>query len=515
MENKFKVSLYIRVSTGRQASEGDSLEEQEKELKKFCEYKNYLIHKTHIERGKSAKDTNRAEYQKLLEDVKAKRINAVVVKKLDRLSRSLLDFEDFMLTAQNNEVEFISLKENFDTTNAMGKAMLRVALVFAQLEREQTSERVKDVMAYRAENGLHNGGKPAYGYDLVNKGLVPHKQERKIIELIFNKFIETKSTLETAKALNALGYRNRMDKLWDCRKILQIIKNPLYIGKVNWADKQYPGLHQPLIPEKIFDQVQIVFQKKGSNFFAYTNTNALLRGLLICGYCHNMMTPSHSLNSQKKKFFYYRCTSTINHAQKKEIPCKIKYVAFKTIEPKITSLLLSLTRESQFKLIENKILKHNQAIDIEAGQTKTEVLELQHKLGNIKSSKDRYLDSLISSQFLSLERKKINDKLEALALEEKQTQALLYKKEFELSQKTSGQIDLTEFKQALVSFKKDYDTFSDEHLRNYLIRLLKEIVYSPDTTSLQFHLLPWPLEFEDEKTVAARKDKPAKQSVLA
>src|SRR6185436_2589283 len=181
MENKtkFKVSLYIRVSTGRQASEGDSLEEQEKELKKFCEYKNYLIHKTHIEPGKSAKDTNRPEYQKLLEDVKAKRINAVIVKKLDRLSRSLLDFEDFMLTAQNHGVEFISIKENFDTTGAMGKAMLRVALVFAQLEREQTSERVKDVLAFRAENGQHNGGKPAYGYDAVNKELVPHKQERK------------------------------------------------------------------------------------------------------------------------------------------------------------------------------------------------------------------------------------------------------------------------------------------------------------------------------------------------
>jgi site-specific DNA recombinase len=391
--------------------------------------------------------------------------------------------------------------------------MLRVALVFAQLEREQTSERVKDVMAYRAENGLHNGGKPAYGYDLVNKGLVLHKQERKIIELIFNKFIETRSTLETAKALNTLGYRNRMDKLWDCRKILQIIKNPLYIGKVNWADKQYPGLHQPLIPEKIFEQVQIVFQKKGHNFFAYTNTNALLRGLLICGYCHNMMTPSHSLNSQKKKFFYYRCTSTINHVQKKETPCKIKYVAFKTIEPKITSLLLSLTRESQFKLIENKILKHNQQIEKNTQGIRAEITALQNKLEGIKLNKDRYLDSLISSQFLSSERKKITEKLEDLDLEEKQTKAALFKQELTLNQKSYDQIALTEFKEALIALRCDYEAISKTQLQQYLNKTLKGIVYFSDRLTLQFHLLPWPLEFATENPPETTKEKPAKQPI--
>jgi DNA invertase Pin-like site-specific DNA recombinase len=209
MDNKFKVSQYIRVSTGRQAREGDSLEEQENELKKYCEYKNYLVHKVHIERGRSAKDTNRPEYQKLLQDIKDRKIKAVLVKKLDRLSRSLLDFEEFMKIAQENYVEFISLKENFDTTTAMGKAMLRVALVFAQLEREQTSERVSDIMIYRAEQGLYNGGGIPYGYDVINKELVPHKQEKKALELIFNKFLETKSTSAVTKELNLMGIRKR------------------------------------------------------------------------------------------------------------------------------------------------------------------------------------------------------------------------------------------------------------------------------------------------------------------
>jgi len=145
-KDKFVVDLYIRVSTDRQAKEGDSLEEQECELKKFCDYRNFQIHKIYIERGKSGGNTNRPEYKRLVKDIEAGKIDAVVVKKLDRLSRSLLDFEQLMVMMQSNNVEFISLRENFDTTMAMGKAMLRVALVFAQLEREQTAERIKDVL---------------------------------------------------------------------------------------------------------------------------------------------------------------------------------------------------------------------------------------------------------------------------------------------------------------------------------------------------------------------------------
>jgi site-specific DNA recombinase len=498
MEDKLKVSLYIRVSSSRQANDGDSLEEQEKELKKFCEYKNYLIHRTHIERGRSAKNTNRPEYQKLLEDVQAKRINAVVVKKLDRLSRSLLDFEAFMLTAQKHEVEFISLKESFDTTGAMGKAMLRVALVFAQLEREQTSERVKDVMTFRAESGYHNGGKPAYGYDSINKELVPHRQEKKNLELIFTKFLENKSTVQTAKLLNDAGIRNRHGKLWDCRRILHILKNPLYIGQVTWNGKQFAGLHQPIIAENIFKQTQVVFQKKGRDLFSETYTQSILKGLLLCGECGSTMTTSFSLNHSKQKYFYYRCARTTNTPSKSNKSCRVRSLAFKTIEDRVIDLLISLAKEEKFKLIENKILKHNQEVEKGTQGIKADILALGNKLGSIQLNKDRYLDSLIASQFLSSERKKITDKLEALELEEKQTKAELYKQELALNQRSYDQIPLTEFKQALVTLRRDYQELAKDQLHQHLNKTIKEIVYFSDRLKLTFHLLPWPLEFENE-----------------
>lgn len=221
LDAPFKVSLYLRVSTDRQAKEGDSLDEQESELRKFCDYRGFHIHKTFIESGKSGGNTNRPEYQKLLADIESKKINAVVVKKLDRLSRSLLDFEQLMTRLQANEVEFISLRENFDTTTAMGKAMLRVALVFAQLEREQTAERIKDVFAYRAEQGLYNGGVRPFGYDSISSELVPHKQERKVIEFIFKLFLELKSTTLVAHECTLMGFKRRSGILWDSERFIK------------------------------------------------------------------------------------------------------------------------------------------------------------------------------------------------------------------------------------------------------------------------------------------------------
>jgi DNA invertase Pin-like site-specific DNA recombinase len=223
------VGLYLRVSTGHQV-EGESLEEQESELRKYCAYRGFKIHQVYIKRGKSGGNTNRPEYQALVRDIESKKLSAIIVKKLDRLSRSLLDFESLMVLLQRRNVDFISLREQFDTTNAMGKAMLRIALVFAQLEREQTSERISDVMIHRASKGLYNGGVTPFGYVCVNKEWQPDKKEKPILDFIFKTFIQTRSTVATTAILNRDGITNRRGQMWDCRRILDILKNPVYIG---------------------------------------------------------------------------------------------------------------------------------------------------------------------------------------------------------------------------------------------------------------------------------------------
>lgn len=487
LEKKFKVSLYIRVSTGRQANEGDSLEEQEKELKKFCEYKSYLIHKVHIERGRSAKDTNRPEYQKLLSDVKDKRINAVVVKKLDRLSRSLLDFEEFMKTAQANDVEFISLKENFDTTNAMGKAMLRVALVFAQLEREQVSERVSDVMVFRAEQGLLNGGFRPFGYEIIDKALVPHKQERKIVELIFNSFLENKSTTLVAQELNALGSRTVNQKLWNKNLVQTLLGKCVYIGKIRWRNTIYPGIHQPIVSEEKFRKVQEVFEKS-LHRSPRNKIYGLLKGLLICGYCSNYLTPNYTRKKSGKLYFYYRCVTSLNQT-KAAIKCRGQYIPMDAMHHLIIDELLQFASEENLIKLDLEIKTHNLEFQKEIGLLTAELQKLELSLVSIKDKKEKYLDSLISRNFSPNERKKINDKIDEYSLEEKQIQAAIYRQQFELSNKHDKLKSIEPFKQAIIQLKLNHESMSEKELGDWLKSQVDKIIYKEDQVKIEFKAL--------------------------
>jgi site-specific DNA recombinase len=492
MDN-FKVDLYIRVSTERQVNEGDSLDEQENELRKYCDFRRFQINNVFIERGKSGKNTNRPEYQKLIKDILDKKVNAVVVKRLDRLSRSLLDFEQLMKTMQENNVEFISICESFDTTTAMGKAMLRIALVFAQLEREQTSERLSDVMEYRASKGLFNGGHKPYGYTNVNKELVPYKKEKEVVEIIFDKFIETKSTTATARILNEADLKNRDSKLWDKRTVQYILQNTRYIGQIIWGNQIYEGIHEPLISKDKFQKAQDIFNKN-KGISESPRTKAILQKVLFCGLCSRPLTPSHSLNRNKVKYYYYRCTSTHN-SEKGKSKCQIKYVPFQKVEKDLLDILLSLANEEQFRTLENRILKHNQQIEQEEQLIQKEILLLESELKAVKEKKDKYLDSLISNKFLSKERVLITDKINELELEEKQTKGKILQKQFELSQKNECKINLSLFKMTLVSFKADYEAYSFDQLKEYIQENLQSIHYHPDKLVIKFKILPWELDF--------------------
>ncbi len=141
MEKFKKCGLYIRVSTERQAAEGESLDEQEERLREFCRVRNWKVVKVYREEGRSAKDTNRPAFKELLRDIESGLIDTLIVKKLDRLSRSIVDFEKIYNFLQNHHVDLVSLHENFDTTTAIGRAVVRIVMVFAQLEREQTAEK--------------------------------------------------------------------------------------------------------------------------------------------------------------------------------------------------------------------------------------------------------------------------------------------------------------------------------------------------------------------------------------
>ena len=182
-----RCGLYTRVSTDSQAEVKDgSLDTQLDLLQRYVELKDnstgedWIVAETYREEGKSGKDTARPEFQRMLHDIQNQEINAVVCTKLDRVSRSLIDLLEFHKYLENLGVTFISLSESWDTSTPMGKFALTITAAAAQLEREQTSERTKEKMLWRAESGLSNGGQ-ILGYDLdrENPGIpVPNPKEK-------------------------------------------------------------------------------------------------------------------------------------------------------------------------------------------------------------------------------------------------------------------------------------------------------------------------------------------------
>ncbi|RAP26274.1 hypothetical protein DID74_02320 [Candidatus Marinamargulisbacteria bacterium SCGC AG-333-B06] len=472
-KEKFVVDLYIRVSTDRQVREGDSLEEQESELKRFCEFRHFHIHQIYIEKGKSGGSTNRPEYQKLIKDIESKKVNAVIVKKLDRLSRSLLDFENLMTIMQSNDVEFISIKESFDTTTAMGKAMLRVALVFAQLEREQTSERLIDVLDYRASQGLYNGGIRPYGYTNVNKELIPYKKEKEVLDLIFNTFLESESTTLAQNTLNESGYTNRNNNPWDKRAIEHILKNPVYIGKLRWKGTLYQGNHPPLISETAFQKVQDIFESR-KYVRDSQKVKGLLKHLLVCS-CGADMRPNYTKKKNGNMYYYYRCASTMNTLRKS--CCNNKYLNMDATNDVVFKVLLSCADERYLTGMKSKVANHNKKIQAQLTALETEVEGLESQLSEVKSKQEKYLDSLITHQFTSQERQLINSKLEEFSLQEKQVRGTIYKRRFEASKKMEFLINPDSLKKALVFLKVNYQLLTGKELQKWLNEHVSKIIY--------------------------------------
>lgn len=259
-----KCALYVRVSTSNQAEEGESLDEQIQKLRGYCSYKNWNDHAVYREEGFSGKDLKRPAFQRMMADIQRGKINTVIVKKIDRLSRSIIDFENVYKLFDDKGIDLISIQENFDTSTAIGRSVIRIVLIFAQLEREQTSERTIDVMAYRAKQGLFNGGYPRLGYDIdyENKSLVPNESEIPIVNEIFATYIRLGSLSETAKELNNKGYRlkswttsagrKRVGEKFQKNNVSRILNDPVYIGKVKYKNNIYDGQHKAIVSDDLF-----------------------------------------------------------------------------------------------------------------------------------------------------------------------------------------------------------------------------------------------------------------------
>ena len=271
-----KTALYIRVSTDAQFEEGYSVDAQKEKLRQFCALKDIDDYEFYIDGGWSGSNIERPEMKRMIEDITHGKISAVIVYKLDRLSRSQKDtvylLEDVFIP---NGCNFISLNENFDTTTPYGKAMIGILSVFAQLERENIRERTRMGMYERVKEGLWPGGGKipfGYDYDSAKNTLVPNEHAKEVRQ-IYELYLQGYSTSRLAAMFPVSG-----DK-----QISDILSRVTYLGKISFRGEITDGKHKALIDEKTWERVREERLRRSKN--SAFSSEYLLTGLIFCGKC--------------------------------------------------------------------------------------------------------------------------------------------------------------------------------------------------------------------------------------
>jgi len=266
-----KCAIYTRKSSEEGLEQDfNSLDAQREACAAFItsqKAEGWIAIKEHYDDGGfSGGNTDRPGLQRLMEDIQAGKVNIVVVYKIDRLTRSLMDFAKLVEVFDRHGVTFVSVTQSFNTTTSMGRLTLNVLLSFAQFEREVTGERIRDKIAASKKKGMWMGGSRPTGYDIKDKQLIINKEEADLIRLIFEKYIELGCVRRLKRYLDFEGIRS---KHWISRKgrthgaaffsrgiLYQILKNPVYAGKVRHKEKVYDGQHQAIISYDLWGAVQ-------------------------------------------------------------------------------------------------------------------------------------------------------------------------------------------------------------------------------------------------------------------
>jgi DNA invertase Pin-like site-specific DNA recombinase len=274
--------------------------------------------------GFTGANIDRPAFTRLMEDAEAGKFDVVVVYKVDRLSRSLLDFVKVMERLNAAGVSFVSVTQNFTTADAMGRLTMNMLMSFAEFEREMIAERTRDKIAMSRRKGKWTGGQVPFGYVAKDKRLVPHELESLIVRDAFDLMVKYRQTCEVARALNEQqklprGARLRAGRLlaWTTSGIANLLKSPLYAGVIAHGGERYRGEHPALIDEDTFERVQRILEGRDKTPLTFhgTNHDYLLKGLLRCGLCGAAMSPG-STRRARKVYRYYRCSTHDKHGPK-------------------------------------------------------------------------------------------------------------------------------------------------------------------------------------------------------
>ena len=308
--------------------------------------------------GYSGGNMKRPALQQLLADCEAGLVDIIVVYKIDRLSRSICDFADLSKKFDEWGTQFVAVTQEINTATSAGRMMLNILITFAQYEREVITERVRDKMSASRKKGKWVGGRVPMGYRVENKKLIIVEEEARIIQRIFQRFIEVQSPALIAQELNKDGIRTKQGKAWDKPHIYRILSNHTYIGQVKYKECICEGEQNAIVELDVWNRTReiLALNEPVPRQTKRMETIAPLKGILRCGHCDCAMMPTYA-RKNGKRYFYYLCSQDSKRATP---TCPVRQIPAGEVE--------RITREQVVKMLQTPtiLIKLAQVLNLPA-----------------------------------------------------------------------------------------------------------------------------------------------------
>lgn len=489
-----RVAIYCRVSTVEQAQEGYSVDEQNLKIREYCEREGHEIYNLYEDRGISGKNiVNRPGIKQLLRDVTENKFDLVIVWKLNRISRKLLDILNIVELLNKHNVAFRSLTENFETETPSGKLQLNIMGAIGEFERESLAENIKLGLGAKARSGEWCGG-IVLGYDIVeipsegkkrkNTKLQINEKEASTVRRIFELYSQGYGYKAVVNRINKEGYKTKRNNEFAVATVKEILRNPVYIGKIrynvrqDWSKKrrnninQNPilsdGKHEPIIDMETWNKVQVILKERSKKHNKVYDSEFPLTGILKCPVCGAGMTISRSTSKRKdgtkKVLEYYSCG---NWKNKGTAVCKSNSIRVEVADEYVLNKIMTLiNNKSILKKVIDNINKNKssklQPIMNELDRIKNEI----DKLSTKKSKNiELFEDGILEKTELSTRIKSINDYIDKLKFREQEL-----KQEVQLAE--GEPIPFEIIKDVMDKFKEVFFNMSTSQQRKQLIHLI-------------------------------------------
>lgn len=484
MKKKIRVAIYVRVSTQEQAKEGYSVGEQTDRLRKFCEAHGWIIVKVYVDAGHSGANTDRPALQEMIEDMKAGKLDKVLVYKLDRLSRSQKDtlelIEDVFLP---NNCDFESMTEKLDTSTPQGRLFLGILAAFAQLEREMIKERMSMGRYARIKEGKFQGGaRVPFGYDYepaLDK-LVINEYEAMIVKMMFDAFTEGKPLYAIEHHMIEKGHTFNCGKV-DRRNMRYILRNKTYCGYQKHKNEWIPALHDPIITEEEYEKAQVILDANQERFnhsgyrdgIKLHSTN--LGGLIFCGKCGARFAKSRTGSKDYGFHFNYCCYSRHKKvkAMVKDPNCKNKFYRIEKLDQLVFDEIKKLAIDPEYI---KQIKKESEKLD-----DVQKIHAIEEKIKSINAQLSRFMDLYGLGKY-SIDE--LDEKTSPL-----QEQRKKLKMEIEKLQSDSKRITEPEVMCLVASFEEALDHGSLEDRRTIIEQLIEKIVINDDDITIHWNFI--------------------------